>query len=48
LGIIVYVIAYQTLIQIDSFGWFLLVFTINFVAIMLINGVQRKPRLIAP
>jgi hypothetical protein len=48
LGIIVYVIAYQTLIQIESFSWFLLVFMINFVAIMLINGVQRKPRLIAP
>ena len=48
LGIIVYVIAYQTLIQIESFSWFLLVFMINFVAIMLINGVQRKPRLVAP
>jgi hypothetical protein len=43
LGIIIYVIAYQTLIQINDFRWFALVFALNFMAILLINGIQNKP-----
>jgi len=40
LGVLIYVLAYQTLIQIESLGWFILVFLLNFIAIITINGIS--------
>jgi hypothetical protein len=39
IGILIYVLAYQTLIQIENLGWFIIVFLLNFIAIIIINGI---------
>jgi hypothetical protein len=40
IGILIYVLAYQTLIQIENLAWFIIVFLLNFIAIIIINGIH--------
>ena len=40
IGVLIYVLAYQTLIQIENLVWFIIVFLLNFIAIIIINGIN--------
>ena len=40
IGVLIYVLAYQTLIQIENLVWFIIVFLLNFIAIIIINGIH--------
>jgi hypothetical protein len=40
IGVLIYVLAYQALIQIENLVWFIIVFLLNFIAIIIINGIN--------
>ena len=40
IGILIYFLSYQTLIQIENLAWFIIVFLLNFIAII----IRRSPK----